>query len=357
MPNLKTTTIALIGISIVLLFAFNAVAKAPPDPAQETNTPSGQASNCQTGGQNVTEDQIDNPSMALEWLPNNPPSEISPGETLPVAAAGGKASYTWTVVGNGITLSQGNITDKPFNEIIADCSASGTVTIILYDSKVDENGIALNEIVGTITVNPDPFFWDYQSTGTAAVARNSQKTIYVSGGYPQYTWTVSDPGYYFLDEELPVQEITTTSESVIIYTYDTVCGAANIQVTDECGNTVYGSVRCSSGKWSSQKFGCVFGGVDNYVYTGGSEYAYFNATKIEVGKYRQFQTLGGTWPGDFGQNCDRCPDNCEQAAAQEQSLQCEPCLEKRNDIPCRHVTFQGWQCTTYYVYYYKWECN
>jgi hypothetical protein len=182
-------------------------------------------------------------------------------------------------------------------------------------------------------------------------------TLRFWGSKRPYDFVLSGTDFSF-DPVLPVTAINNNNTGVVtVYAGNNACGSATISVTDGCGVQGSGSVRSSNGTWITEIPGCVFGGDGGYVYQGGAEYAWFDTTKLEIGKYVQYQTIGLTWPGDFGQNCNRCPGNCETAAAGDPNKQCEPCLEKRNDIPCRYKPSQGWQCTTYWVFYDEWVCN
>ena len=246
--RVKNRIAGLIILSFTLLFILNTASAENGTPAQETAPPNGDSSNCGTGVQNITENQVQNTAMQLEWLPNNPPAEISPGENRSVAATGGLASYTWELIGSGVSLVEGTLTDKPLNQIKAECTATGSIEVELHSAKIDNQENPIDKISGTINVSSARFIFDYESSGTATIARNSSKIIYVKGGGPPYTWIVNESGFYF-DADHTVQQVTTQINSALLYADETACGTATITTVDRCNNSTIGSIRSSNGRY------------------------------------------------------------------------------------------------------------
>jgi hypothetical protein len=194
------------------------------------------------------------------------------------------------------------------------------------------------------------FYWLPSNPQT--IGRNSEVAVGVFGGYPPFTWTVSGNGFSLANDE-------TNERTNVLISGSAACGAASITVTDTNGYTTTGSLRCSSGRWSSEKPGCVFGGVDEYVYEGGATYHPSNwpLWTYTVGKYQQSQGVGRTWAGDCGQTCTNCPNHCAQKAAESPQYQCSPCLNNTSIVPCRWIQNQGQCCTIFAVNYKEWVCE
>ena len=193
------------------------------------------------------------------------------------------------------------------------------------------------------------FYW--LPSNPQAIGRNSEVEVGVFGGYPPFVWIVSGNGFSMAEEE-------TSGRNNVLISSSTACGSASITVTDTNGYMTTGSLRCSAGKWSGLKSGCVFGGVDEYVYEGGATY-YPNGPmwKFIIGKYQQLQTIAMTQSGDCGQTCDRCPENCAQKEIESALYQCSPCLNNTSIVPCRSYQNLGKCCTVYQVDYNEWVCN
>ena len=174
----------------------------------------------------------------------------------------------------------------------------------------------------------------------------------VFGGYPPFAWTVSGNGFSLAEGE-------TTERTNVLISSSSACGSASITVIDRNGNRTLGSLRCSAGKWSASKAGCVFGEVDDYVYEGGATYYPYNwpSWSFTIGKYQQNQGVGRTWAGDCGQTCTNCPDHCAQVAAENAQYTCSPCMNNSSIVPCRRIQNQGLCCTMYIVNYKEWVCE
>jgi hypothetical protein len=99
---------------------------------------------------------------------------------------------------------------------------------------------------GTIAGDVDPFTYDNDNS-VDVISQNSQGTVYVVGGIGPFNVAISGQNF-FLDPEHTMDEGTTTSRTIGIYT-TTSCGSCSITVTDSCGLSVNGNVR-SNGHWT-----------------------------------------------------------------------------------------------------------
>jgi hypothetical protein len=194
------------------------------------------------------------------------------------------------------------------------------------------------------------FYW--LPTNPQTIGQNEQVEVEVYGGYPPFIWTVSGNGFSLAFEE------TNERTNSLIASFD-ACGAASVTVIDSNGYQTIGSLRCLSGKWSDSKSGCIFGGVDEYVYDGGATYIPGNWPSwiFTTGKYQQYQSIGRTWAGDCSQSCTICTGHCSEKAAQSIRYQCYPCLNNTSIVPCRYLQNEGRCCTTYVVTYKEWICE
>lgn len=84
------------------------------------------------------------------------------------------------------------------------------------------------------------FFWpDYNPTD---IDPSVSKPVYVEGGVPPYTWSISGEGFSFTN---PVTQEPVNS----LYAAPGACGTCRISVLDICGNECSGAVLCSAGDW------------------------------------------------------------------------------------------------------------
>lgn len=76
------------------------------------------------------------------------------------------------------------------------------------------------------------------------IDRNGVAVITVTDGCPPYSWVVTGTGFGFTKAATAVKTNTLTADN-------TACGTATITVTDKCGDTCTGYVRCTTGQWAS----------------------------------------------------------------------------------------------------------
>ena len=85
------------------------------------------------------------------------------------------------------------------------------------------------------------------------IARNNYVNVWVYSegrACPPYSWSVSGTGFHFDSASGPTTATTNADlETLELWADGTACGSATISVTDGCGDTTTGYVRCTSGQW------------------------------------------------------------------------------------------------------------
>lgn len=96
---------------------------------------------------------------------------------------------------------------------------------------------------GNYTYTPDwhPAF-QYDPNNPDEIDRNSSVEINVIGGFPPYTWQVSENGF-------SIPSLTTDRKNTLSAD-GTASGAATITVTDKRSASCTGYVRCTTGSWA-----------------------------------------------------------------------------------------------------------
>lgn len=146
----------------------------------------------------------------------------------------------------------------------------------LYLSGVSGADDSCFQGLSTIPGNVKYFFkWD--PTNPQEIGRNSNVEIKVIGGIPQYNWSVSGNGFNLSQSQ-------SNGVSNILTADSTACGPGTITVTDRCGGTTTGYVRCTTGKWTEITF-------DSCVITGAITEG-DGRTRIE-GKWKLYEYWGG----------------------------------------------------------------
>jgi hypothetical protein len=195
----------------------------------------------------------------------------------------------------------------------------------------------------------------------ATLNENSSESVAVEGKLPPFSWSVSGTGFRLADSEGSVNELLAD---------DGACGAAEITVTDNEGNTITGYVRCSNGSWGNRTEGCIFSGGAVRVSLNSERFILRDKDKViqkESGKYRQTQKYWGPTSLQWGQ-CPQegCDDFCTTSENCHPEYGCEPCLISEQSLPCYNSGYlssscppycRRWcYCTTEY-FYEEWICN
>jgi hypothetical protein len=74
------------------------------------------------------------------------------------------------------------------------------------------------------------------------IDQNSTATVIVTDGCGPFNWSVTGTGFSFDDS-------TTDERTNTLSADDTACGSATITITDKCGDSCTGYVRCTEGQW------------------------------------------------------------------------------------------------------------
>lgn len=204
--------------------------------------------------------------------------------------------------------------------------------------------------------DPPPFEWDENSDDT--ILRNDTAVVTVISGCLPYSWSITGTGFSLDYAETDVR-------SNIVRTDNTACGSANITVTDLCGTTTSGSVRCTqAGYWQQKDTSCHIRGNGECVYPWSPSCNPTVSTgyilELVKGKGRQLHTQKS--------KCNRSamnPEPCE-AGAYDFCHDVHPCMECVTQSPWEYLRLctyyaawiPGWNCCfcTVRFYYYEWEC-
>ena len=218
---------------------------------------------------------------------------------------------------------------KPGQEKIGFCEGSFAVDCDKCDCDVEAN-VAYSDAGSDDTIDRD---------GTA--------TIVVTGGCPPFTWSVAGTGF-----SIPS---TSQTRTVLLSADNTACGSATITVTDKCGDTCTGYVRCTTGQWVYKQDGCVLSGA-------GTEYecAWDMCWELIIGNKRQLQLSEKTGTYNY-QNCsdDHCCPHCGVLETCEEPA-CQECIGDGR-IPCQDDPTEllpdrshCWENAA--LQYFEWEC-
>ena len=95
---------------------------------------------------------------------------------------------------------------------------------------------------------PDPFEWDVAGS-SETIDRSADEPVCVLGGAPPFHWTVSNEHFWF-DAGYTLKEIDSPVRCIPLYADASACGYGTITVSDACGGSTSGVVRCTSGGWN-----------------------------------------------------------------------------------------------------------
>ncbi len=185
-----------------------------------------------------------------------------------------------------------------------------------------------------------PLTWDEEGSDETIV-REGSAAVYVLGGQPPFTWSVSGIGFSFATS-------VTQGRANLLEADNTTCGSADITVTDGCEETATGAVREEdNSKWSAIAGDvCIISGAANWVSYGIQDWK-LDGTLIQ-GKYKSVVRMGGAYGSNGCVTCGSsvfpgaitCSEYCATANC---SLGCEECLT--GFIPKGDYTQAGaWNC-------------
>lgn len=174
-------------------------------------------------------------TIDMTWDDVYSDNEIDRSNSANIGVSDGYGPFGWEIVGGrGFTLAHAE-TEERTNVLYADSTACGTAQIQVID-------MCQTEIIGDVTCEQLPLLaWDYDNSAET-INRSDSVSVYIVGGEPPFMWTVAGDGFH-------VETYQTYSRTNILYANATACGSATITVTDDCGDTTSGDVRCSAGQW------------------------------------------------------------------------------------------------------------
>jgi hypothetical protein len=154
--------------------------------------------------------------------------------------------------------------------------ASGTVDCVLVLQTA--SGQSCSARVTVNSCDPDnAVIWDWVNSAET-INKSSSVSVYVEGGYPPYTWSVSGTGFTLGNE------VTIGVANSLIADADS-CGSASITVTDACGFSASGAVRnVDEGQWEDViPAECMFPGFQADTMSLGSSMD----LELTLGQYKQ----------------------------------------------------------------------
>lgn len=268
---------------------------------------------------------VENSNMVLKWATGHPPTEISPGTSVPVSVQGGGGAYHWKIVsGEGYSwendeTSQRTETPKLSNELHASFDAGCTVTIEVTDEKTP--------LSAELKIAGYPYSWDSVNSDMTFPTGETPIQLYVDGGKAPYIWQISNGFTLACENDC---DSSNTVESL-----KTNC-TGTISVTDACGKIVSGKIR-RPGYWS--KCGEKKAGATCYLYESNpcKETIY-----IDLGDHRIKLTSCKKKPKKLTTACN---DGFQYTANVDQFGLEPKCFNSSYDSGI------------WWMYIYKWKCN
>jgi len=206
----------------------------------------------------------DDTNYTFIFDPNNPDELETPGE-VEVAVIGGKLPIVWGVAGTGWSWEEGadvkwDFTNGRTNTLYGDETACGKAVVTVSDRclrlAIHPTGDGMHEIDGNCCCDDathtlpsyhsgNPTTIDPESQGTPG-----QAIIQVSDGCPDYTFEVGGTGFW-LDDGYSITSLEQSGTSVTVYADSTACGVCTVTITDNCGDSCSGVIKCTSGAWDA----------------------------------------------------------------------------------------------------------
>ncbi len=199
--------------------------------------------------------------------------------------------------------------------------------------------------------------FQYDPNNPDEIDRNSSVEISVIGGFPPYTWQVSGNGF-----SIPS---STTDGTNTLSADGTACGTATITVTDVCGDSCTGYVRCTTGKWvikqSANIDACVLPGVGTSSSCGAGCTSYV----LIVGYQKQVQVTYSAGGCGFEDpvSCCECDICCNPDGSGCAGWACLPCIDYNSEVgyTVPYYNMPGpppysRKCRNTQLIYSEWEC-
>jgi hypothetical protein len=198
-------------------------------------------------GDNICPPPPDPPELIYD--PANPTS-MDPGTTENIRVIGGVEPLTWTSSNPDYMFTYQNTIDR-VNPLTSALTTCDEVTVTISDSRINPYNGSPNpqQVSGKLN---KPFIFDWGPEDDLTIGTFETVEVSIKGGVAPFTWTISGADFYFVDE-LNNQYTTFQSDSRTVYIFaDQLSCAADITVTDSCGEIVNGSIRNvnnSGGTW------------------------------------------------------------------------------------------------------------
>jgi len=156
-----------------------------------------------------------------------------------------------------------------------------------------------------------PLEYDWENSAQTVTSGNFAG-VYVTGGLPPFTWSISGSGFFFPQKY--------TGRSALVGHDLGACGSATLTIVDACGEVVTGSVRSTTGQWypvaGDEGHGCtLFGAYAEFTGNFGNQ-CQWEAIR---GKYKQYEqtqvTQGLSTPCETQIGCGystESADNCDE---------------------------------------------
>lgn len=187
----------------------------------------------------------DTPDVVCDTDQN--PVDIDPDSSETIYILDGYPPYEWEIVGgHGYSLeweSTGDVGGRPderlnsWNTLYSSADSCGTAQVKITDNCLTEV-ICQFDSTASAQLN-----WDSVSSGSTIIQGQSGVTIAVINGIGPYTWSLEG-------QDFNLGATVTSGRFNTLNAGWCACGTADITVTDACGSTAQGGVRCTDcGEW------------------------------------------------------------------------------------------------------------
>jgi hypothetical protein len=167
------------------------------------------------------------------------PQTVESGESVELLINEGQAPFNCQNVGGGGTGFTVKSTETGCR-VTAGQNISGYIKVQATDNQGNTTGTW--SVGGVDCTSCTEITWDDITSGTS-VAQNDSTTIAINGGAcGYYDWSVSGTGF-------SLEHTRTYGTTNTLHANGSACGAAEVTVTDACGNEVIHEVKCTSGTW------------------------------------------------------------------------------------------------------------
>jgi len=192
--------------------------------------------------------------------------------------------------------------------------------------------------------------FQYDPNNPDEIDRNSSVTISVIGGTSPYTWSVSGTGF-----SIPS---STTDRTNALSANNLACGSAAITVTDNCGDSCTGYVRCTAAsRWAIKTSECILSGSGTLILYDCNDCNRAWHYELIVGNKKQTQSTAqwcfndGYGPGG-ADNCIDPDHNPPKEVAWNYYTDFSECSNPEDCENCSYL--EKVEAVT--IWNYEWEC-